>query len=219
MNVLNWIQQERKVADYHVITWPTSHFHHPRNRTDIVGAINMKPDGGAPAASDARQQPEGIGFGLSDSISDRRYKSGGLGTDGLAIDGVKEAVNSKVMSTSRKSKGNQVTGPEAVSTVAQTILPAEVYSVVESARQSVLKVQSRISQGAIKLRDIYQKRSSQSSNMNAQTSKNAPRRQPEKERRGTRYVSKEEVLSMQAENHYLLDSYDRNGQYSMLGKQ
>ena len=219
MNVLNWIQQERKVADYHVITWPTSHFHHPKNRTDIVANMTMKPQETGAAASGEQQQPEGIGFGLSDNISDRRYKSGGLGTDGLAIDGVKEAVNRKVMSTSRKSNGNQVTGPEAVSTVAQTILPAEVYSVVENARQSVLKVQSRISKSAVKLRDIYQKRSSKSSNMNSQTFKNAPRRQPEKERRGTRYVSKEEVLSMQAENHYLLDSYDRNGQYSMLGKQ
>ena len=219
MNVLNWIQQERKVADYHVITWPTSHFHHPKNRTDIVANMTMKPQETGTAASGAKQQqPEGIGFGPADNISDRQYKSGGLGTDGLAIEGVKEAVNNKVMSTSRKSNGNQIAGPEAASMVVQAILPAEVYSVVERARQSVLKVQSRISQGTVKLRDIYQKRSSQTLNMNTQTSKNAPRRHPEKERRGTRHVSKEEVLSMQAENHYLLDSYDRNGQYSTLGK-
>lgn len=218
MNVLNWIQQEQKIADYHVITWPTSHFHHPRNRTDIIGQIATKPMEAAPAASGDQQQSEGIGLGLADNIRDTRYKSGGLGTDGLAADGVKDAVNSKVMSTSRKTRGNQVTGSEAAATAVQAILPTEVYSVVESARQSALKVQSRIRQSAAKLKDIYQKQFGHTANANTQKQKSAPRRQPEKEQRGTRRVSKDEVLSMQAENHYLLDSYDRNGQYSMLGK-
>ena len=218
MNVLNWIQQERKVADYHVITWPTSHFHHPRNRTDIIGPIKIKPDGAGPGSSDTQQpQSEGIGFGNAD-YTKGQYKAGGLGTDGLAIDGVKDAVNNKVTSTARKSNGNQTTGPESASTVVQTILPAEVYSVAESARQSVLKVQKRVRLSAAKLRDVYHKYSSQTSNYNTQSNKNVPRRQPEKEKRGTRHVTKDEVLTMQAENHYLLDSYDRNGQYSTLGK-
>lgn len=215
MNVLNWIQQEQKIADYHVITWPTSHFHHPRNRTDIVANIRMKPQEGGAPASGTQPQTEGIGFGHADHTRGQ-YKAGGLGTDGLATEGVKDAVNNKVMSTSKKSEGNQVTGSEAAATVIQTILPTEVYSVVESARQSVLNVQGRIRQSAAKLKDIYGKQSGQTANEH--NLKNAPRRQPEKERRGTRHVTKEEVLTMQAENHYLLDSYDKNGQYSMLGK-
>ena len=215
MNVLNWIQQEQKVADYHVITWPTSHFHHPRNRTDIVANIHMKPQEGGAPASGAQLQTEGIGIGLADDTRGQ-YKSGGLGTDGLAIDGVKDAVNNKVMSTSKKSQGNQVTGSEAAATVMQTILPAEVLSVVESARQSVIKVQGRIRQSTAKLKDIYSKQSGQTANEH--NLKNAPRRQPDKEQRGTRHVTKDEVLTMQAQNHYLLDSYDRNGQYSTLGK-
>lgn len=216
MNVLNWIQQEHKVTDYHVLTWPTSHFHHPRNRTDIVGQIAIKPQETGTAASGTQTRPEeGIGFGTFDK-SYGQYKSGGLGTDGLAIDGEKEAVNNKVISTSRNSQGNQVTGPEASATAVQSILPAEVYSVVESARQSVIKVQSRIKQSAAKLKDIYGKQPGQTAT--AQKPKSMSRRQPEKEQRGTRPVSKEEVLSMQAENHYLLDSYDKNGQYSTLGK-
>lgn len=215
MNVLNWIQQEQKVADYHVITWPTSHFHHPRNRTDIVANIHMKPQEGGAPASGAQPQIEGIGIGLADDTRGQ-YKSGGLGTDGLVIDGVKDAVNNKVMSTSKKSQGNQVTGFEAAATVMQTILPAEVLSVVESARQSVIKVQGRIRQSTAKLKGIYSKQSGQTANEH--NLKNAPRRQPDKEQRGTRHVTKDEVLTMQAQNHYLLDSYDRNGQYSMLGK-
>ena len=215
MNVLNWIQQEQKIADYHVIKWPTSHFHHPRNRTDVVANIHMKPQESGAPASGGQPQSEGIGFGQDEYVRGQ-YKAGGLGTDGLVPDGVKDAANNKVMSTSRSSQGNQATGSEATDTVIQTILPAEVYSVVESARQSVLKVQSRIRQSAAKLKDIYGKQSGQTAN--AQNIKKAPRRQPEKEQRGTRHVTKDEVLTMQAESHYLLDSYDRNGQYSMLGK-
>ena len=215
MNVLNWIQQEQKIADYHVITWPTSHFHHPRNRTDIVANIHMKPQEGGAPTSGAQLQTEGIGIGLADDARNQ-YKSGGLGTDGLAIGGVKDAVTNKVMSTSKKSPGNQVTGSEAAAAVTQTILPAEVLSVVESARQSAIKVQSRIKQSAAKLKEIYGKQSEQTANV--PNMKKVPRRQPGKEQRGTRHVTKDEVLTMQAENHYLLDSYDRNGQYSMLGK-
>ena len=216
MNVLNWIQQERKIADYHVIKWPTSHFHHPRNRTDIVANIAVKPQETGAAASGTQSRTEDIGFGSLDNIRDSKYKSGGLGTDGLVINGSKDAVNNKIMSTSRTPQGNQVTGSEETETAVQALLPAEVYSVVESARQSAHNVQSRIRQSAAKLKDIYQKQSGQ--NANAQKTKNAPRRQPEKEKRGTRHVTKDEVLFMQAENHYLLDSYDKNGQYSMLGK-
>lgn len=216
MNVLHWIQQEKKVADYHVITWPTSHFHHPRNRTDIIGQIKSKSDGAAPASSGAQPQPEGIGFGSFDNIHDRKYKSGGLGMDGMVSDGAKDAVNNKVKSAARNSRGNQVTGPEAASSLIQTILPAEVYSVVSSARQSALKVQSRIRQNVAKLRDIYRKQTGQA--VNTQKQQNVTRRQPDKEQSGTRRADRDELLITQEKNNYLLDSYDKNGQYSTLGK-
>lgn len=218
MNVLNWIQQERKIADYHVIKWPTSHFHHPGHRSDILGQVRMKPMEAVPSEPGTQAtQADGIGFSLADDMRGR-YKAGGLGTDGMAADGSKDAVDSKVISTSYKTNGNRTAGPEASTAIVQDILPAEVYSVVESARQSALKVQSRIRQSAAKLKDIYQKPSGQTANTNTQKMKKEPRRQPDKERRGTRHITKDEVLSMQAENHYLLDSYNKNGQYSTLGK-
>ena len=37
-------------------------------------------------------------------------------------------------------------------------------------------------------------------------------------KKGTRAADRESVLAMQANNHYLLDSYDQTGNYSMLGK-
>ena len=110
MNVLNWIQQEKKVADYHVVTWRMSHFHRPLNSPSLTGQVSIKPQKALAAASDTQsQQLEEIGLGLADRTKNQ-YKAGGLGTDGLVADGVKDAVNNKVKSTARKTNGNQTTG-------------------------------------------------------------------------------------------------------------
>lgn len=219
MNRLNWIQQEQKVADYHVITWRTSHFHHPRNRTDIIGSFNSKLEGGAATGAGAQQQADGIGFGLEDPFGKMKYKSGGLGTDGMMQDGTKDAKNNEVLSTARRTQGRQMTALESVAAAVQTIIPEEMYSVVNSARQSVIKVSSRIKQSAAKLRQGYLKQQEkQKQSASVSTRKGEYRKQPEDKLRGTRKADKDEMLSMQAENHYLLDSYDRSGQYSVLGK-
>ncbi|MBD5450330.1 MAG: hypothetical protein HDR28_09330 [Lachnospiraceae bacterium] len=224
MNRLNWIQQEQKTADYHVLTWRTSHFHHPRNRTDIVGQVGGKFDlNGGAASSGAQQQADGIGLGLADPAENILWKTGGLGADGMAEDGTKTAKHQEVMDSSDQTAGRHMTGMEQpgaaqqIMTAAQTIVPEEVYSVVNSARQSVLKVCDRVKQGTEKLRDLYQKQQKQAAHA-AATRKGEYRKPSEKERQGTRKCDKDDMLSMQAQNHYLLDSYDRNGQYSMLGK-
>lgn len=223
MNRLNWIQQEQKTADYHVLTWRTSHFHHPGNRTDILGSAGSKFDlGGGAASSGAQQQTEGIGSGLTDPANEIRWKTGGLGADGMAQDGTKDAGEQEVMAAAGRTKGRQITGvaeskmAQQIIAAAQAVVPDEVYSVLGSARQSVLKAHERVKQSAAKLRDIYQKQWKQPAGAAAR--KSEYRKAPEKEQRGTRRCDKEDVLSMQAQNHYLLDSYDRNGQYSMLGK-
>lgn len=219
MNRLNWIQQEQKVADYHVITWRTSHFHHPRNRTDIVGSFNSKLEGGAAAGADAQQQTDIIGFGLEDPFGKMKFQSGGLGTDGMLQDSTKDAKSNEVLSTAHRTQGRQMTAPESVAAAVQTIIPEEMYSVMNSARQSVLKVSSRIKQSAAKLRNEYlKKQGKQKQSASVSARKGEYRKQPEDKLQGTRKADKDEMLSMQAENHYLLDSYDRNGQYSVLGK-
>ncbi|MBD5516387.1 MAG: hypothetical protein HDR06_17545 [Lachnospiraceae bacterium] len=221
MNRLNWIQQEQKIADYHVLKWPTSHFHHPRNRTDIVAQAGGKFEMSGGAASPGAQQPEGIGQGMSDPARDIVWRAGGLGTDGMAEDGRKDAVHSEIMDTSDRTKGRQITGTSQSVETAQvmavaTIVPEEVYSVLSSARQSVLKLHDRVKQSTAKLRDLYQKQQKQTEH--AAVSKVVKQGSQQKEKQGTRKCDKEDVLSMQAQNHYLLDSYDKNGQYSMLGK-
>ena len=207
------------MADYHVVTWRTSHFHHPRNRTDIVGGFNSRLEGGASAGSGTQQQTEGIGLGLEAPFGNTKWRSGGLGTDGMMQDGTKSAKSNEVLSTAGRMQGRQTSAPESMAAVMQTIVPEEMYSVVNSARQSVLKVSSRIKQSAAKLRDVYLKQQEkQKQTASVAVRKGEYRKQPESKPRGTRRADKDEMLSMQAENYYLLDSYDKNGQYSMLGK-
>lgn len=184
-----------------------------------MGSFNSKLEGGAAAGAGTAQQSDGIGFGLEDPFRNTKWKSGGLGTDGMVQDGTKNAVNNDVMSASVRTQGRQTTSPEAAVPVMQTIMPEEVYSVVNSARQSVLKVHSRIKQSIAKLRDTYLKQQAkQRQTTGTSVNKGEYRKQPHARQEGTRRCDREEILSMQAQNNYLLDSYDRNGQYSMLGK-
>lgn len=215
MNRLNWIQQEKNIAEYHVVEWRTSHFHHPRSRTDIAGAAHMKMEGGAPASSGAQPQSEGIGWAPASPIENRKWTTGGLGEEGLVESGTKTAKNNEVVSRPERKNGRQSMSTD-LAAVTQAIIPEEVYSVVNSAKQTVLKVQGHIKQSAAKLQGAYRKQQGKTAETPLQ--KDQSRRQPEKDRQGTRQVSKDEMMFMQAENNYLLDSYDRNGQHSMLGK-
>lgn len=221
MNRLNWIQQEQKTADYHVLTWRTSHFHHPRNRTDIVGQVGGRFDmhGGA-ASPGVQQQPEGIGLGLPDPVRDGKWTTGGLGVDGMVDGGRKDAMCHEEMDTADRTKGRKIIGAVKSETAwqdmaaIQAAVPEEVYSVLSGARQSVQKLRECVKQGTAKLRERYQKQQPARTAVLSQTR----RRQPKEEQHGTRRCDKDDVLTMQAQNHYLLDSYDKNGRYSMLGK-
>lgn len=217
MNRLNWIQQEQKVADYHVLTWRTSHFHHPRSRTDLTGSFGSKLEGGAGAAASTKQQPEGIGFGLSD-VGSTRWQQGGLGTDGMAQYGVKDAVGNEIMSTAHRTQGKHISAPEHVAAAMQSVVPEEMYSVLNSARSSIYKVHNRIRQSMNKMRDIFLKQQNRQKTAGISLKQDSYRKQPEKDAKGTRRADRETILSMQAQNNYLLDSYDRKGQYSTLGK-
>ena len=205
------------MADYHVLTWRTSHFHHPRNRTDIAGSFSSKLEGGAAAASSAQKQPEGIGLGLSD-VDSTRWRQGGLGTDGMAQYGTKDAADNEVLSSAHRTQGRQTSAPESVKAVIQPVVPEEVYSVVNSAKASILKVHSRIRQSTAKLRDFLRQKTKQQQAGSVAARQGSYRKEPKREMKGTRRAYREEILSMQAQNHYLLDSYDKKGQYSTLGK-
>lgn len=206
-----------------MLTWRTSHFHHPRNRTDIVGQVGGRFDMHGGAASPGVQlQPEGVGLGVPDPVRDGKWMTGGLGVDGMVDGGRKDAMCHEEMDTADRTKGRKIIGAVKSETAwqdmaaVQAAVPEEVYSVFSSARSSIQKLQERAKQGTAKLRERYQKRQKQTAS--TMVLKETRRRQQPGDQRGTRRCDKDDVLTMQAQNHYLLDSYDKNGRYSMLGK-
>lgn len=218
LNRINWTPKEQ-LFDYHVLTWKTSHLH-PKTKVGVSGGVELRErTGGGAASTPESAQPEGIvpGYGRCDS----RYRSGGPGRDGMAQDGDRVAV-------SAYQSGRQGSGQvQAAAAVAMPCADAQTQAAMQtavlhniqdaahtfSAGRTVRKVGGRMKEIIVRLRDMYRRKQEKA----AQLMKGNHAAQ-QKERQGTRRVSREEVLAMQGENHYLLDSYDKNGQYSTLGK-
>lgn len=218
LNRINWTPKEQ-LFDYHVLTWKTSHLH-PKTKVGVSGGVELRERaGGAAASTPESAQPEGIvpGYGRCDS----RYRSGGPGRDGMAQDGDRVAVSA--YQSGRQGSG-QVQEAAAVAmpcadvqtqAAMQTAVLHNIQDAAHtfSAGRTVRKVGGRMKEIIVRLRDMYRRKQEKA----AQLMKGNHAAQ-QKERQGTRRVSREEVLAMQGENHYLLDSYDKNGQYSTLGK-
>lgn len=221
LNRINWTPKEQ-LFDYHVLTWKTSHLH-PKTKVGVSGGVELRERaGGAAASTPESAQPEGIvpGYGRRDS----RYRSGGLGRDGMAQDGDRVAVS--VYQSGRQGSGQM----QEAAAVAMPCADAQTQAAMQtavlhnhniedaahtfSAGRTVRKAGGRMKEIIVRLRDMYRRKQEKA----ARLVKGNRAAQQQKERQGTRRVSREEVLAMQGENHYLLDSYDKNGQYSTLGK-
>lgn len=231
LNRLEWVQKE-EIIDYHVLKWPTSHLH-PRTRISVSGGFELKEQaGGAGASGEGSAQQEGIGPGFAKRSDGSRWRSGGLGQDGTAQTGLKDVSSERdglTLSTHRTgllerqaAGAAQETMSAAVQNAAQTAAAQTLLQ--EAARdtvhmlpfgQTVRRAGGRMREIIGRLRDIYlrQQKKTEAFRQQGRASQQREKRQ------GTRQVSREDLLSMQAENHYLLDSYDRNGQYSTLGKE
>lgn len=219
LNRINWTPKEQ-LFDYHVLTWKTSHLH-PKTKVGVSGGVELRErTGGGAASTPESAQPEGIvpGYGRCDS----RYRSGGPGRDGMAQDGDRVAVSA--YQSGRQGSGQvqeaaAVAMPCADAQTQAAMQMAVLHNIQDaahtfSAGRTVRKVGGRMKEIIVRLRDMYRRKQEKA----AQLMKGNHAAQQQKERQGTRRVSREEVLAMQGENHYLLDSYDKNGQYSTLGK-
>ncbi len=226
LNRLEWTQKEQKI-DYHVLKWPTSYLH-PRTRNGVSVGFELKEQAGSAEVFTVRDtQQEGIGLGLTERPGNSRWRSRGLGTDGMVTEGLRDAAQDRDgLTLSTHQAGRQRAGADMVSAVAQnvaeqmiiapTMPPNMAQGVVHtfSVTRTVQRAGNRMREIIGRLRDTYLKQQKRAEALR----KHGRAAQQQKERQGTRQVDREEVLSMQAENHYLLDSYDKNGQYSTLGK-
>lgn len=227
LNRLEWVQKE-EIIDYHVLKWPTSHLH-PRTRISVSGGFELKEQaGGAGASGEGSAQQEGIGPGFAKRSDGSRWRSGGLGQDGTAQTGLKDVSSDRDGLTLIRRTGRQAAGAAqetmsaavqnaAQTAVAQTLLQEAARDTVHMLPlgQTVRRAGGRMREIIGGLRDTYLRQQKKTEAFRQQGRASQQR----EERQGTRQVSREDLLSMRAENHYLLDSYDRNGQYSTLGKE
>lgn len=241
MNHIQWIQQREDFnTKYHVLKWKTSHFHEPFSER-MVGSAKLQ-QGAAPEAARQSQQPEGEGIGFAQA---ELRKSGGFGLgsglEGYALKAMQEElVQSAVRSTGSGSQTGRVVGaiPAAVQTATAAQTQAAEHTVTPEQKREPMRseqareqnaqdattvsaagkgnIKNRLRESAARLQEFYRRQKEKAAKLTFWKS----RPEPEKKKvlKGTRMADREEILSMQAENHYLLDSYDQKGNYSTLGK-
>lgn len=243
MNHITWVQQREDFnTKYHVIKWKTSHFHEPFSAHTGAG---LKLKGGAAAEmAKQTQQPEGEGIGYvrADRASSGRIGLGlGSGLEDYALKAMQEEMaQSVVRSTGSGIRAGRTVG--AVPTVMQTAAAAQIQAAEhmvtpeqkreplrdEQARERNLQesttvaatgrgsIKNKLQDSAARLWEFYQKQKEKALKISFWNRKTEPPKK--KVTKGTRMADREAMLAMQAENHYLLDSYDQKGNYSMLGK-
>lgn len=244
MQHVNWVQQNEDYATrYHVLQWKTSHFHEPFS-IQASGAVKLKQSaaGGGAQAGEIQTEKEGLGFGQSDRGSGRLGL--GLGLEESLANTVagnergRDGVN--ISAYGVKAQG---AGTETVRTVAQSAVVAQVHAAENTVTPASVKetlseteqrkaadkenttvaesgrgnIRNRLRESAARLREAYQRQKEKAAKM-MPLKQSRPKKQEEKLKKGTRTADREAMLAMQAENHYLLDSYDQNGNYSVLGK-
>lgn len=245
MNHINWVQQNEDYnVKYHVLKWKSSHFHEPYSSHVSSGAKISRSGVAVPVpAVQTQEEGEGIGFGLAERGGNARLRLGfGLeeslprnisggedGRDGVSISArgmtgqesmgetARAALQSMALAETHAAE-NTVTavtteGTEQEKREQEQNQKAKT-TVAQSGRGSI---RNRLQESAARLREAYQRQKKKAAKLAAlQMRKKEPEK---KEKKGTRQTAdRETMLSMQAENHYLLDSYDATGNYSMLGK-
>lgn len=240
MNHIQWIQQREDFnTKYHVLKWKTSHFHEPFSER-MVGSAKLQ-QGAAPEAAKQAQQTEGEGIGFAQAELTKSGRFGlGSGLEGYALKAMQEELaQSAVRSTGSGSQTGRVVGAISVGvqTAAAQTQAAEHTVTPEQKREPMRSeqakernaqgattvsaadkgnIKNRLRESAARLQEFYRRQKEKAAKLTFWKSKPEPEKKKVLE--GTRMADREEILSMQAENHYLLDSYDQKGNYSILGK-
>lgn len=241
-------QSEDYKTEYHVLKWKSSHFHEPYSRRNIGNMPKQPSSAAAEAAKEIETEAEGLVLGLSDKRSSGARLGFGMGehlSQGLSgEERGRDGVSISAQGISQQSAAEQAQA--AVQSVSQTVghvaaQTAQIHAaetvVVSSANESSSaeaeeeranrenttvaetgrgNIRNRLQESAKRLQEAYQRQKEKAAKLLPlkQIKEETPKEKP----KGTRMADKETMLSMQAENHYLLDSYDHNGNYSMLGK-
>lgn len=246
MNHINWVQQEPDYqTEYHVLKWRSSHFHEPAALRAANSAMSRTAAAGAAPAGSFQTEALGIGLGLADAVKSGGFGIGHgqenlYGTEAPAAEQGQDAVSISSLGAGQQGlvSGQTVTAGNMESAAAPAPETCEVMgSALQSAgtdrtpseegkEKAILaagisgsgqgSIRNRLKESAAGLAKMYRKQKEKLAGMPfLQAKEKAPE---DKARRDAGTADRESVLAMQAQNHYLLDSYDRSGKYSMLGK-
>lgn len=241
---VNWVQQNEDYATrYHLLEWKTSHFHEPYSRRASVGTKLHQSAAASLQAKEIQTETEGLGLGQYDRTGSGRLRLGlgleetfanaaagnGRGHDGVTIsaqgarvqESGAEAVQAEVQSTAlaqTHAAEHTVTPTSDMDTLRESQhreqADRENTTVAQANRGNI---RNRLRESAARLLEAY-RRQKEKAAKKIPLRQIKPKKQEERIRKGTRTADREAMLAMQAENHYLLDSYDQNGNYSMIGK-
>ena len=194
----------------------------------------------ATAAKEIQTEAEGLALGLSEKRGSGMRP--GLGMGDYAAQGLsgedrgRDGVSISAQGTRQQNAAGQAQAAvQSISQAAQiqaaetvTASPANEFSSAEAEEERANRenttvaetgrgnIRNRLKESAKRLQEAYQRQKEKAAKL--LPLKQIKEEKPREKAKGTRMADKEAMLSMQAENHYLLDSYDHNGNYSMLGK-
>lgn len=245
MKHVNGVQQEQNI-EYHVIEWKNSafHNHHVRKDKDFPGGIGpfsvMRVIGGGAAGQtdgiehrEVSRNGQYTGCGNGEPLGNSGGRDRGFGQDSMLADGIR-GYDEVVISSQRAERQEFFIPVQDMSAVREQMQEAAVcipkkpeakakdagsYE-ADKALASAFGLQqgnirNRLKDSAKRLLEICQK---QKEKLACVPARGRKRKAADQTSSGTRKASKEEMLAMQSENHYLLNSYNKNGQYSILGK-
>lgn len=205
-----WIQGEKPV-EYHVVRWDNSAFHnHDKpTRRKMLGGVSF--DGGAGGGKSANMQQTGVQMAqpsFSHSIDEGTF-GGGLAEMGLyggGKDGLPGDRNGKAEDILRVSGKRAEAGSPDVRGGRDTL---EIRTAPEEKRSRPALLQSfrKMGKGIQAFLKGMEQRAGQKRH------KKSPKKNPE----GTR-LTKEEFDRIQTDKSYLLDSYNKYGERSTLGR-
>lgn len=227
---MHWIQQEKPV-EYHVVRWENSAFHNHDKRPErkMLGGVSF--DGGAGGGKSANMQQTGVqtaqpsfshaaeegwfGKGMEESGlyggEGAKGRPGGNrrsgGRDTLEIRTVSQTSGSKTVPELAERK----VMPETAETknALEALAAGQTPAMQEVKRNNPLWQTIRKAGNGIRafLQGMEQKAGQRNG-----------RKSPKKNTEGTRAAAKEEFDQIEADKSYLLDSYNKYGERSTLGR-
>lgn len=216
---MHWIQHEHPGV-YHAIEWENSAFHSHEstvnNKRKLLGGVSFDQDAVFGGQSHTKA-PASFGMPVSTSPNENNISGIGLGIGpGDTIDAGKGKKTDRSVKTDRNGKTgkHEIAGKSGM--INRNMVPISVSDMI---REMPFGTESgRFKKAASLLSDFYRKvRYSLHAGIGAKQHKQEKKKE-KKNISGTRPISKEDMYAAQAQSSYLLDSYNKFGERSVLGK-